>query len=304
MGNAIIHDSSIAHLTERLGLGQPAHPLIAIIDTSVLAVPEEAVGNKLISDMYCIAMKDPNCGLDYGRNAYDFTSGSMLFTAPGQAITLTRAHEANEIGGWLLYVHPDLIRNTALGSNIDSYSFFDYDVYEALHLSEQEEQTMNQCLEMIRHEINQRIDNHSREVLVANLELMLKYASRFYERQFNTRAAQNTDVAATVERLLKAWYSEKDALEGGQPSIHYLAEACNVSPSYLSDLLKKATGRTAKDHINDFIINKAKTLLLSSTDSISGVAYQLGFNYPHYFSRLFKTKTGMTPQAYRDTKAA
>ncbi len=281
-------------------MGKPMHPLITIIDTAKMAYGEEIVGVKISSDLYCIALKDKSCAMDYGRNHYDFDEGALIFTAPQQVITLNKPQRLNEVQGWMLYFHPDLIRNTALGTRIDSYSFFNYAVHEALHLSEQEQDTLTTCIQMIRKEVSARIDNHSQQVLVSNIELLLNYCARYYERQFNTRSAQNKDVISKVEALLKDYYQSDQLLTSGQPTIAYLAQQCFVSPSYLSDLLKKETGKTTKDHINDFLIEKAKTLLLNSSDSISGIAYTLGFNYPHYFSRLFKNKTGMTPQAYRD----
>lgn len=299
MKQDMVRHHSISHLHEYLGFAKPMHPLITIIDTAKLVHGEEAIGRKLVSDMYCIAMKDKNCGLDYGRNHYDFDEGALMFTAPDQVITLTRAQELNEVQGWLLYFHPDLIRNTPLGTKIESYSFFSYSVYEALHLSAQEENTLNNCVRMIEEEINGRIDGHSQQVLVANIELLLNYCSRFYDRQFHTRSAHNKDIITKVETLLRDFYQSDNLTTTGPPTISYLAEACSLSPGYLSDLLKKETGKTAKDHINDFLVEKAKTLLLNSPDSISGVAYSLGFNYPHYFSRLFKKKTGLTPQEYR-----
>ncbi len=192
-----------------------------------------------------------------------------------------------------------MIRNTTLGSTIDSYNFFNYDVNEALHLSENEQNTLNQIVQLIQDEINERIDNHSQQVLVSNIELLLNYSKRFYERQFNTRSATNIDIVSKVERLLKDYYLNNQLIEKGQPNIQYLADHCHLSASYLSDLLTKETGRSAKDHINDFLVDKAKQLLLSSTDSISGIAFTLGFNYPHYFGRLFKQKTGKTPKEFR-----
>lgn len=300
MPDSIFKTKSVNEIHESLGLGKPAHPLITIIDMSKLTCEEERVGSRITSDLYCIALKDANCALDYGRNHYDQAEGMLLFTAPDQVITLTRAHGLNEINGWLLYFHPDLIRNTSLGDRIEDYSFFGYDTHEALHLSEQEEATMNHCVELIQMEINERIDNHSQRVIVSNIELLLNYSIRFYERQFNTRTAQNKDLISKVESLLKNWYKSGQLIESGPPTIQYLADECHLSASYLSDVLKKETGRTAKDHINDFLVDKAKNLLLSSNDSISGIAYNLGFNYPHYFSRLFKNKTGMTPQEYRE----
>lgn len=300
MSKGIIHHKSISELSESMGFGKPTHPLITVIDVSKLAYGEEMVGARFTSDMFCIALKDASCGLDYGRNHYDFDNGVLIFTSPNQVISLTKPQALNEVQGWMLYFHPDLIRNMPLGAKIDSQSFFSYEVHEALHLSEQEQRTLTNCIDLIKEEIKERIDNHSQEVLVANIELLLNYCSRYYERQFNTRSAQNSDIVSKVETLLKDYYNSNQLEELGQPSIAYLADACHISASYLSDLLSKETGRSTKEHINNFLINKAKSLLLTSSDSISGVAYRLGFNYPHYFGRLFKQKTGLTPQEYRN----
>lgn len=290
---------TIANVHESLNLENPQHPLITVIDTAKLVHSEEDIGTRFSSDLYCIALKDSNCGLDYGRTHLDFTKGSLLFSAPQQVFTVTKAQELGEVEGWLLYFHPDLIRNTSLADKMDSYNFFNYEIHEALHVSDKEEEIFNNCVDMIRNEISERIDNHSQQVLVSNIELMLNYAIRFYERQFLTRASQNHDVVAKVERLLQQYYQQDKLTEIGQPSIQYLADQCHLSPSYLSDLLAKETGRSAKTHINDFLLDKAKNLLLSSEDSVSGIAYLLGFNYPHYFGRLFKKKTGLTPNEYR-----
>lgn len=299
MGDTIIHTKSIAEIRAVFGLDKPTHPLITILDTEKLAYREETVGKRFSSDLYCIALKDSNCGIDYGRNSYDFDDGVLIFTAPKQVIKVKKTQELNQVKGWMLYFHPELIRNTALGSKIDAYNFFNYEVHEALHLSENEQNTLNQIVQLIQDEIKERIDNHSQQVLVSNIELLLNYSKRFYQRQFNTRSANNIDIVSRVELLLKGYYSKIQLIEKGQPTIQYLADHCHLSASYLSDLLAKETGRSAKDHINDFLVDKAKHLLLSSTDSISGIAYTLGFNYPHYFGRLFKQKTGKTPQEYR-----
>ncbi len=275
------------------------HPLIAIIDTANIVFGEEMQGLKISSDLYSIALKNASCGLDYGRKPYDFNEGVLFFSAPKQVFTVTKVQNLNKIKGWMLYFHPDLIRNTKLGSKIDDYTFFNYEVNEALHLSEKEQSVLNNLVNIIENEIEERIDNHSQQVLVSNIELILSYSFRFYERQFNTRSAQNTDIVSKVETLLKDYYKTHNLIETGQPSIDYLASECHLSANYLSDLLSKETGRSAKDHINDFLIEKAKNLLISSTDSVSGIAYSLGFNYPHYFGRIFKKKTGKTPQEYR-----
>lgn len=299
MNSDIFRSRSIAELLKGMGLGKPAHPLIAVIDTAKLSYGEELIGMRFSSDMYCIALKDAGCGIDYGRNHYDFDEGVLIFTAPEQVFKVTKAQALNQSQGWMLYFHPDLIRNTSLGGTIDQYNFFNYEVYEALYLSEQEEEILTNLVKLIDREINQRTDNHSQQVLVSNIELILNYSLRFYERQMNTRSAQVSDIITKVEKLLQGYYQSNDLMESGQPSIQYLADKCHLSPSYLSDILAKETGRSAKDHINDFLIDKAKHLLLSSTDSISGIAYSLGFNYPHYFGRVFKQKTGKTPQEYR-----
>ena len=299
MGKNIIHIKSINQLLEGSGFGKATHPLIAIIDTANIVFGEELQGLKISSDLYSIALKDASCGLDYGRKPYDFNEGVLFFSAPKQVFTVTKVQNLNKIKGWMLYFHPDLIRNTKLGSKIDDYTFFNYEVNEALHLSEKEQSVLNNLVKIIENEIEERIDNHSQQVLVSNIELILSYSSRFYERQFNTRFAQNTDIVSKVETLLKDYYKTHNLIETGQPSIDYLASECHLSGNYLSDLLSKETGRSAKDHINDFLIEKAKNLLISSTDSVSGIAYSLGFNYPHYFGRIFKKKTGKTPQEYR-----
>ena len=299
MSAQIIHSKSITEIRSVFRLSKSTHPLITILDTQKLAYGEETVGRRFSSDLYCIALKDSSCGIDYGRNSYDFDDGVLIFTAPKQVITVTKPQELNQVKGWMLYFHPDLIRNTLLGSKIDSHTFFNYEVNEALHLSENEQNTLNQIVQLIQEEIKERIDNHSQPVLVSNIELLLSYSKRFYERQFNTRSATNIDIVSKVERLLKDYYSDNQLIEKGQPTIQYLADHCHLSASYLSDLLTKETGRSAKDHINDFLVDKAKRLLLSSTDSISGIAFTLGFNYPHYFGRLFKQKTGKTPKEFR-----
>ena len=299
MSEEIIHSESITVIRKVFGLSKPTHPLITILDTQKLAYGEETVGKRFSSDLFCIALKDSSCGIDYGRNSYDFEDGVLIFTAPQQVITVKKPQALDEVKGWMLYFHPDLIRNTSLGAKIDGYNFFNYDVHEALHISENEQSTLNQIVQLIQDEIKERIDNHSQQVLVSNIELLLNYSKRYYERQFNTRSASNIDFVSKVETLLKNYYAENLLIEKGQPTIQYLAAHCHLSASYLSDLLAKETGRSAKDHINDFLVDKAKHLLLSSTDSVSGIAYNLGFNYPHYFGRLFKQKTGKTPQEYR-----
>ena len=300
MADDIIRIKSISQLHEALGFEKPNHPLISIIDVSRLKITKEMLNVKVSLDLYYIGLKSKDCGIQYGRNHYDFDEGTLVFHGPNQVSWATSEQEFDKESGWLLYFHPDLIRATPLGEAIDDYSFFSYDVHEALHLSDKEKQRLGSVVEQIRDEYNERIDNHSNRVIVSSLELLLNYCMRFYERQFNTRRAQNKDVVTQVEDLLKDYYKKGQLVEYGPPSVQFLADKVNLSHNYLSDLLKKETGRSAKDHINDFLVDKAKTLLLITEDSVSEIAYSLGFNYPHYFSRLFKNKTGMTPQKYRE----
>ncbi len=299
MSEKIIQVKSISQLHNMLGFEKPKHPLISIIDASKFTTPKEVIGAKIVSDLYWIALKDKSCGFQYGRNHYDFDEGVLIFTAPRQVISSTEEVNEGDSRGWMLFFHPDLIRQSHLGQHMDEYSFFAYDNYEALHLSEDEEKILTDAVQSIKREYEQRIDNHSQRVIVSSLELMLNYCLRFYERQFNTRSSQNKDLVSQFERLLKAYFSAGTHELDGLPSIQYFAEKIHLSPHYLSDLLKKETGRSAKDHINDFVIEKAKNLLLGTNDSVSEIAYTLGFNYPHYFTRLFKSKTGQTPVEYR-----
>lgn len=299
MSEEIVHIGSISELHTIVGFTKPTHPLISIVDVSQWEIPEDLVGTKSTLGLYAIGLKDKSCGLQYGRNTYDFDEGVLFFTAPNQLQVVTKPQKKGEVQGWMLFFHPDLIRTSHLGKTLEDYHFFSYDVHEALHLSDAEQKTITDCVRMIEAEINERIDNHSQTVISTYLELLLNLSRRYYERQFNTRTAQNTDVISQFDALLKKYYKEEKFREFGTPSVEYFAERVNLSANYLSDVLKKETGYSAKERINNFIVEKAQTLLLSSTESISGIAYNLGFNYPHYFSRLFKQKTGKTPQEYR-----
>ncbi|WP_339924520.1 helix-turn-helix domain-containing protein [uncultured Cyclobacterium sp.] len=300
MQEKIFHIKSIGELHEIFGFPKPSHPLISIIDVSQWEIRDEWIGKKCVTDLYSIALKDASCAMDYGRNSFDFNEGVLIFTAPNQVTSTQKTQQLNEIHGWMIFFHPDLIRNTDLGKRMDNYAFFSYEVYEALHLSDGEQNTLNECVNLIQNEIAERIDNHSQRVIVSTLELLLNYSLRYYERQFNTRSAHNIDVVSQFEALLKAYYKKGLFIEKGTPSADYFAESIHLSTHYLSDLLKKETGLGTKEHINLFIVEKAKMLLLSDSDTISGIAYKLGFNYPHYFSRMFKSKTGMTPYDYRN----
>jgi len=291
--------SSISQLTQLFGFSKPTHPLIYIVDVATWRIGKEFVGMKYLSELYAIGLKDKSCGLQYGRNNYDFDEGVLFFTGLNQVASTTKEQQLNEIKGWMLFFHPDLIRNTPLGRSIDEHHYFSYDIHEALHLSDKEQKTITDCIDKIREEISERIDGHSNKVIVASLELLLQYCQRFYERQFHTRTAQNKDIVTRMNDELKAYYENNLLSESGLPSIQFFADKMHLSPNYLSDLLKKELGVGAREYINEFLIDKAKTLLLGTNESVSEISYKLGFNYPHYFGRLFRSKTGMTPKEYR-----
>ena len=299
MQSEIITIRSVSQLHQLNGIETPTHPLISVIDISQTETLEEHIGFRGCLDLYVIGLKDSSCGIQYGRNHYDFDGGVLFFYAPGQVQTVVRAYRKGEIQGWMIVFHPDLVRNTHLGKTIDKYHFFGYSIHEALHLSESEQDTLTDCMKLVKREIAERVDNHSQIVISSTLELLLNHSQRFYERQFNTRSAQNSDYVSLFENHLKSYYEANQFKNEGIPSVEYFSNKMHLSSSYLSDLLKKETGLNAKEHINAFTIEKAKNRLLNSTDTISEIAYELGFNYPHYFSRLFKSKTGKTPNEFR-----
>lgn len=202
--------------------------------------------------------------------------------------------------GWGLFFHPDLLRGTSLGMKMKDYTFFSYETSEALHLSDKEKEILYDCIQKIETELQENIDHHSQTLIVSNIELLLNYCQRYYGRQFITRKNSNRDIVAQVENVLKGYFFSDTLKMEGLPTVSDLADKVNLSPNYLSDLLKKETGMNTKDHIHHFLIEEAKNILLSSNKSVSEIAYELGFEYPQYFSKLFKQKTGNTPQEFRN----
>lgn len=298
-----IHIKSISHFRQLAGLSKPKHPKVSIdygLDSQNMS---DLMGVKIVSDLYFIVFKGGNCGhLTYGRNSYDFEEGTLLFFAPGQVIQYdgNPEQDLNHKEEWRLAFHPDLIRKSALSEKISAYSFFDYDSNEALHISEKEQKIIEELLEKIVIEYEQNLDNHSHHLINLNLQMILDYCVRFYDRQFITRSHINSDVLSKFEKTLRQYYLENQAEELGVPSLKYFSESLHISSNYLSDLLKKETGKTAKEHIHLFVIDKAKNNLLNSNNSISEIAYSLGFEYPQHFSSLFKSKTGLSPKEFRN----
>ena len=294
--------NSIEEIHEIFNLGKPKHPLITVINISDIEIPQEMVGVKVVTNLYCIALKETDGNIVYGRNSYDFETGTMIFTAPYQVIAATESLTKNEKEGWLLYFHPDFLGKSLLGKEISQYNFFGYQTNEALHLSQSEKKALNDIVDTIREECTQEIDAQWQNIVILKLELLLNYSLRFYERQFASRSVDNQYIVAEFEVILNTFINKKSLSKKGMPNLSYFAEEINVSSNYLSDLLRKETGYSAKEHINNLILRKSKILLLGSNNTVSEIAFSLGFNYPHYFTRFFKLKTGITPNNYRKIK--
>jgi AraC-like DNA-binding protein len=291
--------NSIISLHDLFGFEKPIHPLLSIINENNLSAFKNRLGEKFILNFYTISLKDQNCEAHFGRKNYNFDNGEIIFSAPNQTLTLSKTINLNNNQGWILIFHPDLVRNTSLDKKIESYKFFTYDIDKALPLSDTEKLIITNCIELIKNEIAGSTDNYSKPVVVSTLDLLLNFCARFYERQYKTKSIQTNNIVNQVSSILKDNYDSGLFIKQGIPTVENIAEIIGITPNYLGDVLKKETGKNAKDFINSYIIDKAKTLLLNDNITISKLAFDLGFNYPHYFSRLFKAKTGLTPNQYR-----
>lgn len=290
--------NTIDELNKSLNI-KTLHPLISIVDFEKTEsnIMEETV--KISAGFYTIMFKgSKHCNVKYGRNNYDYHEGTLIFFAPEQVVEF-ETNTTDKPIGWGLYFHPDLIRQSNLGKTIKNYSFFDYDTSEALHLSEKEKQILSEIIGKIEMELNQNIDTHSQTLIVSNVELLLNYCTRFYDRQFITRTNYNKDFVSKLENVLKQYFDTENIQKQGLPSVKYCAEKLNLSPNYLSDLLKKETGKNTQEHIHYYLIEQAKNTLLHTDLTVSEIAYNLGFDYPQYFSKIFKKKTGYSPHEYR-----
>lgn len=297
----IININNISDISRFVEQGGVKHPLVAVIDFSKVDEYIPA-GTRISCNFYSIMFKNYCANnMKYGRQQYDFQEGSLICIAPKQVVELdSEIQKRDDMMGWGLFFHPDLIRGTTLGAKMKEYTFFSYETSEALHLSDKEKQILYDCIVKIQNELNENIDNYSQNLIVSNIELLLNYCNRYYGRQFITRKNSNRDILAQVDKALQEYFSSDKLKEKGLPSVSYLAGKVNLSPNYLSDLLKKETGMNTKNKIHHFLIEEAKNILLGSNKSINEIAYDLGFEYPQYFSKLFKQKTGSTPQAYRN----
>ena len=293
----IIKINSVVALHHFLGLPSPLNPLITIIDHSTTTPNNQSKNQKLLLDFYNISIKRSFKGqLKYGKNNYDFDEGTMSFIAPNQIIAVDKEEDKNN-DGWSLLFHPDLIRQYSLGKAIKNYGFFNYETNEALHLSEEEEKTIEIIMKNIQNEINSRLDNFSQDVIVSNLELILSYCNRFYSRQFLTRKMATNDLLTNFEFVLENYFSKNSEIL--LPTVDKVAKELHVSSAYLSDMLRNVTGQNTQQHIHNKLIEKAKDILTTTEMSVSEIAYELGFEYPQSFSKLFKNKTNLTPVKYR-----
>ena len=292
----IFYISSIAQLHQLCGLSAPTHPLISLIHTSALRVTPELAGLRSTSALYCISHKNPGKGIDYGRNHYDFHHSGLMFIAPNQVVTVR--DDAHHDDGWMLFFHPDLIRKTALGNNLSGYPFFAYDTFEAIHLKEGELAQMTEHIKQIELLINANAQAEA-STFAALLRNILELSVLPYKRYITQRNEVPRDVLTAFEGALINYFQSDKLAEQGIPTVQHLANCVHLSPNYLSDLLKKETGKNAKEHINQYVVENARQQLLNSNKTVSQIAYALGFNYPHYFSRMFKRHTGYSPKEFR-----
>ena len=277
---------------------QTLHPLISVIDFSQVGPIRSSLRS---FGVYAIFLKDVKCGdMIYGRQTYDYQEGTLVFLAPGQCVGIDNRGQKFQPKGWALLFHPDLLRGTQLGRNIRNYTFFSYEVREALHLSEQERRTIVDCLHNILHELQQPGDDHSKTLIVNNIEMFLNYCVRFYDRQFITRSdVAGKDILARFERILDDYFRSEKPQTVGLPTVQYCAQELYLSANYFGDLIKRETGKTAQEHIQLRLIDAAKERIADPSRSIAEVAYELGFKYPAHFTRLFKNRVGCTPNEYR-----
>ncbi|AUD06597.1 helix-turn-helix domain-containing protein [Spirosoma pollinicola] len=296
---------TISEFHQLLGLPRPEHPLISVINLEgIQSLPKELSGSRTF-DFYTISLKRYGYGrFNYGQQAYDGQDGVMYFMAPGQVFSPPLKNEETNVppmSGWALYVHPDFLWHTALAKSIKKYDYFDYSVHEALYLTEREEATIIGILQSIQTEYFANTDTFSQDIIIALTDVLLNYADRFYSRQFLTRKIENHQLLDRLEACLTGYFNSNDLMEHGPPSVQLVASQLNISPNYLSTLLKLLTGRTTQQHIQDKMIEKAKEKIAGTRLTVSEISYGLGVEHPQSFSRLFKAKTGLSPVEFRQS---
>lgn len=294
--NQLRYFNSISELNKALGVSKPLHPLIAIVDHKEIAPDSEVVN--MIPNFYMISYKTNLKGkLKYGQGYYDFDEGGLIFVSPNQA--LSAVDEDAECMGISLFIHPDFLHAYPLSKSIKNYGFFSYNINEALHLSDKEKQKVLDILDDIQQELGSSIDEISQDLLVSYVEVLLNYSNRFYKRQFITRKIINNTVVEQFEKLLSDYFHAEESLKSGLPGVKYFSDKLNLSPSYLSDLLRNVTGQNTQQHIHAKLIDVAKEKLTITNQTVAEIAYSLGFEHSQSFIKLFKSKTSMTPKEYR-----
>lgn len=290
---------SLSDALRAFGLPKPLHPLICLIDNASERVEIARPTGSHVLNFYKISYRPKLSGkLKYGQDYYDFDEGGLMFAAPNQVVG-GNDEVTRECSLYTLLIHPDFLWNYPLATKIREYGFFSYAANEALHLSEKEKVTIISIFKIIEEELNSRMDDFSQDVIISQIELLLNYANRFYKRQFITRKAISSNLLQRLEELLDEYFGGEKSLNKGIPTVQYLSERLNISPSYLSDMLRSLTGQNAQQHIHDKLIEKAKEKLSTTSLSVSEVAYELGFEHPQSFSKLFKTKTNFSPLKFR-----
>jgi AraC-like DNA-binding protein len=292
--------NNIFELHKAMGQPKPMHPLISILNYGEAVFDPKDFEKGIILNFYKISFKTNFTGkLRYGHGFYDFEEGGMSFVSPGQILRMQ--DEEADYSGMSLHIHPDFFRPYSLNTNIKKYGFFGYAASEALYLSEKEKETILGVFANIQNELNERIDNFSQDVIISQIELLLNYSNRFYNRQFLTRKAINNDVLAKLEILLNAYFDDEETILNGIPTVQFVADELKLSPRYLSDLLRNLCGQNTQQFIHDKLIEKAKEYIATGTLSVSEIAYKLGFEHPQSFNKLFKKKTNSSPIAFKES---
>ena len=274
------------------------NPLVSVIDLNKATSSVDLI--RFNYGIYALYLKlEKACDIKYGRQTYDYQEGTIVCFAPGQTAETNPTTDKVQVNAHGILFHPDLLRGTSLGKNIKKYTFFSYEVNEALHLSEEERSIVMDCLKIIRMELEHGVDKHSKTLLVNHIELLLNYCMRFYERQFITRGKTNRDVLTRFENLLDEYFESTLAEQDGLPTVKYLADKLCLSSNYFGDMFKKETGKSPQEYIQEKVIELAKERISGTADTVSQIAYSLGFQYPQHFCRLFKKRVGYTPSEYR-----
>ena len=274
------------------------NPLVSVIDLNKATSSVDLI--RFNYGIYALYLKlEKACDIKYGRQTYDYQEGTIVCFAPGQTAETNPTTDKVQVNAHGILFHPDLLRGSSLGKNIKKYTFFSYEVNEALHLSEEERSIVMDCLKIIRMELEHGVDKHSKTLLVNHIELLLNYCMRFYERQFITRGKTNRDVLTRFENLLDEYFESTLAEQDGLPTVKYFADKLCLSSNYFGDMFKKETGKSPQEYIQEKVIELAKERISGTADTVSQIAYSLGFQYPQHFCRLFKKRVGYTPSEYR-----